>query len=131
MKDIPWAWGAAVTSIPIAKMAGNIKIKVTKSWGTAKGLSNYLKNNRKIKQLRFTTKDSFTKAVKAGTIKLGAVVIGFDNTPVWHAGIIGKISNGNAYYFAHSENRNAMSNGSNVFNFFDDGYTGIYVYNIL
>jgi len=138
LKDIP-AWALSLVGVGISLVmnltaTGNVKIKVTKSWGTADGLCTYLKNNRNITPTQYTDRGSFEKAVKDGKVKNGAVAFQVYkvNGVVHHAVMIGRIdkANGKAYYYAHTNPRNAKDNSSNVsVNLIDNIYK-IYVFNI-
>ncbi|MBC8611614.1 amidase domain-containing protein [Massilimaliae timonensis] len=135
VKNIPIVWHLGLlTSGIVLHYWGNIKLKVTNSWGTVKGLKKYLTVNRKLKATEYTTASSFANAVKKGKVKNGAVVFQYtkNSNSSHHAVMIGRIDKkkGIAYYYGHTDFRNAMNNSSNVAGNMISSKYKIYVINI-
>lgn len=123
VKDIAHLFGpTAILGVCIPAF-GNAKVKITKSWGTAEGLKNYLRNNRKIVPKEYKSVKDFENGVKNGKVKTGAVVIQCykkksKNNAAGeghHAVMIGNIykNSGKAYFYAHTNSRGARSRKGN------------------
>lgn len=89
------------------------------------------------RQHLITSKSELTKIIKNGSLKPGAVVLMSTkyNGRLNHAVIVGRVTKSNAYYYAHTSNRDANSNDYGLIDYFNDapkkknGYIAVfYIY---
>ena len=110
---------------------------ISESWSLVKGLQTWLIHTMHYRQHLITSKSELTKIIKNGSLKPGAVVLMSTkyNGRLNHAVIVGRVTKSNAYYYAHTSNRDANSNDYGLIDYFNDapkkknGYIAVfYIY---
>ena len=103
--------------------------KVSNAWRSASGLYYYLKYTKDFNCYDFYTPKKLKSYLKKGKIKKGSVAFFEDkNYNIHHSVIIGRVTKSDAFYYAHSTNRNCNKGLVSVL----DGDTEqcIYVFNM-
>ena len=99
---------------------------ISESWCLVKGLQTWLIHEMHYTMHLIHSKSDLKKKIKNGSIKPGAVVFMSTsyNGKLSHVVIVGRVTKNNAYYYAHTSNRNAASNSYGLVEYFNDAPKG-------
>jgi len=95
---------------------------VSASWSTVKGLINWIILSMNYTRHYISSKKELIKNIKNKNIKSGipAFVSAHYNGEIDHAILIGRVTKENAYYYGHTNNRNAKSNSYGLIEYFNN-----------